>query len=67
MTKIIKYDLQRFDLIPEEWKGGLSEKQGAIDQLLIDSMVLNHAKQDPSNFSTAWIYFQKAFDLIPHK
>ena len=53
MTKIIKYDLQRFDLIPEEGKGGLSEKQGAIDQLLIDSMVLNHAKQDPSNFSTA--------------
>ena len=65
MTKRIKYHLLTNDPIPQEQKGGVSEKQG-IYQLLIDSMVLDHAKQNQRSLSTAWINYRKAFDLIPH-
>ena len=37
MTKRRKYHLQRYDLTLEEQKGGVSEKQGTIDLLLIGS------------------------------
>ena len=66
MTKRIKHHLETYELIPEEQKGGVSEKQGTIDQLLIDSMVLDHAKKNKRNLSTAWIDYRKAFDSIPH-
>ena len=63
-SKRIKYHLQTYDLIPEEQKGGVSEKQSTIDQLLIDSTVLDHAKQNQQNLSTVWTDYQKAFDSI---
>ena len=66
MTKRIKQHLETYELIPEEQKGGVSEKQGTVDQLLIDSMVLDHAKKNKRNLATAWIDYRKAFDSIPH-
>ena len=58
--------VKKYDLTPEEQKGGVSEKQGTIDQLLIDSMVLDHSKQNQRNLFTAWLDYRQAFDSIPH-
>ena len=49
----------------EEQKSGVSKKQGTTDQLLIDSKVLDHAKQN-QKISTAWIDYQRVFDSIPY-
>jgi len=66
ITKRMKNHLQEFDLIPEEQKGGISGKQGTIDQLLIDDMILSNARKNKRNLSTGWIDYRKAFDSIPH-
>ena len=51
MTKRTKYHLLTCDLIPK---------------LLIDSITLDHAKNNQQNLSTAWMDYRKTFDLIPH-
>ena len=66
MTKRMNYHLQTYELIPEEQKGGVSDKQRTIDQLLTDNMILDHAKQNKRHLSTAWIDYRKAFDSVPH-
>ena len=66
MTKRMNYHFQTYELIPEEQKGGVSEKQGTIDQLLTDNMILDHAKKNKRHLSTAWIDYRKAFDSVPH-
>ena len=58
MTEIIRYHLQMNNLIPKEQKGGVSEMQGTIDQLLIDGMVLDHTKQNKQNLCSAWIDYR---------
>ena len=66
ITKRIKNHLHAYNLLPEEQKGGISGKQGTIDQLLIDDMILNNARKNKRNLSTGWIDYRKAFDSIPH-
>ena len=58
--------LETNNIIPEEQKGGIADCYGCIDQLLINSMVLDDAKQRNKNISIAWIDYRKAFDSIPH-
>ena len=53
-------------LIPDEQKGCVSNALGTIDQLLINQMVLNDAKEKNKDLSVAWIDYSKAFDSIPH-
>ena len=66
ITKRMKKHLKDFDIIPEEQKGSVSEKQGTIDQLLIDNMILTSARKNKRNLSTGWIDYRKAYDSIPH-
>ena len=40
----LKYNLNR--RIPEEQKGGVSNKQETIGQLLKDSIILDHARRN---------------------
>ena len=54
-------------IIPEEQKGNVSNCYGCIDQLLINSAILDDAKQNQKNLSLAWIDYQKAFDSVPHE
>ena len=54
-------------LIPEEQKGCAPNTYGCIDQLFIDSMILDDAKSRQKNLSIAWIDYRKAYDSIPHE
>ena len=54
-------------LIPEEQKGCAPNTYGCIDQLFIDSMILDDAKSRQKNLSIAWIDYHKAYDSIPHE
>ena len=56
--------LKTNNIIPEEQKGGIADCYGCIDQLLINSMVLDDAKERNKNISIAWIDYKKAFDSI---
>ena len=53
-------------LIPNEQKGCVSNALGTIDQLLINQMVLNDAKEKNKDLSVAWIDYSKHLDSIPH-
>ena len=66
LTSRMVEHLQTNNLIPEEQKGGIADCYGCIDQLIINSMVLDDAKQRNKNVSIAWIDYKKAFDSIPH-
>ena len=46
--------------IAEEQKVGIADCYGCIDQLLINSIVLDDAKQRNKNISIAWIDYKKA-------
>ena len=58
--------LNENNIIPEEQKGGIADCYGCIDQIIINSMVLDDSKQRNKNLSIAWIDYKKAFDSIPH-
>ena len=66
ITGRMKSHLEANKLIPEEQKGGISNCNGCVDQLLINSMVLDDAKKHQKDLSIAWIDYQKAFDSVPH-
>ena len=62
----MQHHINIYNIIPEEQKGCVPGKQGTIDQLMVDKMILNNAKSSKRNLSTAWIDYKKAFDSIPH-
>ena len=66
LTSRMMEHLQSNNLIPEEQKGGISDCYGCVDQLIINSMILDDAKKRNKNISIAWIDYKKAFDKIPH-
>ena len=67
ITSRMQNHLNVYGIIPEEQKGCVPGKQGTIDQLMIDKMILNNAKSSKRNLWTAWIDYKKAFDSIPHE
>ena len=58
--------LEMYNLLPVEQKGCRKKSCGKKDQLLIDKMVLNDCKKVHTNLGMVWIYYQKAYDMIPH-
>ena len=57
-------DSQR--LLPEEQKGCRRGCRGTKDQLLIDKMVIRNCKRRLTGLGVAWIYYKKAYDMLPH-
>lgn len=62
----MQHHLNVYDIIPEESKGCVPGKQGTVNQLMIDKIILNNTKSSKRNLSTAWIDYKKAFDSISH-
>ena len=58
--------LEEFELFPLEQKGCRKGSYGCKDQLLVNKMILEHAKTKQKNLHTSWIDYKKAFDSVPH-
>ena len=55
------------NIVTTEQAGGKRGVWGCIEQLLINKNVLNEVKQNRRNLVTAWLYYQKGFDSVPHE
>ena len=54
------------NIIAEEQKGCKRNTKGCKEQLIIDNVVLEQARQRSRNLHTCFIDYQKAFDSVPH-
>ena len=52
--------------IPWEQRGCRKGSRGTNDQLLIDKMIVKDCKRRLISLVVAWIYFRKAYDVVPH-
>ena len=61
------YDhLNQQNLLPEEQKDRRRRTRGTKDQLLIDKAVVRNSRRRKTNLNVTWIYFRKAYDMMPH-
>ena len=58
--------LEREKILPKQQKGCKRGSRGTKDQLLTDKTALKDCKKRHTNLSMAWIYYRKAYDLVPH-
>ena len=54
------------NIITPEQAGGKQGSWGCTDQLLINKMILDEAKQHRRNLLMMWFDYKKAFDSVPH-
>ena len=54
------------NIITPEQAGGKQGSWGYTDQLLINKMILDEAKQYRRNLLTMWFDYKKAFDYVPY-
>lgn len=54
------------NLLPEQQKGCIKGSFGCKELLLLNKMVIDHAKTAHRNLAMAWIDYRKAFDSVPH-
>jgi hypothetical protein len=70
LTSIMSRHMQQYmndeNLIPKEQKGCCGGTKGCKDQLLISKAILEECKRRKKNLSMAWIYYQNAFNRVPH-
>ena len=52
-------------LIPWEQKGCKRKSRGTKDQLLIDKMIMKHAKRKQRNMRMTWIHYKKHMIRYP--
>ena len=53
-------------VIPKEQLALKKGTRGCLDALAIDDMLGREAKWRERDMVVGWIYFQKAYDLVPH-
>ena len=54
------------NILPTEQKGCKRGSYSSKNQFLINKMLLENSRCSCKNRSTAWIYYRKAFDSVPH-
>ena len=59
--------IQANSIIAIEQKGNASNTYGTIDQLMINKLIMENAKNKLKNIPTAWIDYKKAYDSVPHE
>ena len=57
--------LEENDLLPEEQKGCHRNSRDTKDQLLIDKAVMKNCSKRKFGLSMFWIYYRKAYDMVP--
>ena len=58
--------LDQQKLLPEEQKGCRNRCRGANDLLYIGRPVITIVTSRKKNLAMAWIYYKKAYDMVPH-
>ena len=58
--------LDQQKLVPEEQKGCRNRCRGANDLLYIGRPVIRIVTSRKKNLAMAWIYYKKAYDMVPH-
>ena len=58
--------LESYNLIPWQQKGCKKKSYGTKDQLLIDKLIMKHAKNNKRKLRMVWIDYKKAYDSVPH-
>ena len=54
------HHIEANNIIPVEQKGNSGDTFGTIDQLMINKLIMENAKNKHKNISTAWIDYKKA-------
>ena len=61
------YDhLQINHLLPAEQKGCGRGTYGCREHLLLNKLIIDHARKNSRNLAMAWIDYRKAYDSVPH-
>ena len=58
--------LDQEKLLPEEQKGCRKGSRGSNKLLYIDRAVIKEVKSRNQNLAMAWIYYKKAYGMVPH-
>jgi hypothetical protein len=63
--KVIIYDhCQKLNILNEEQKGCVKECFGCKEQLIIDTVIMEQARENNRNIYTAFIDYKKAYDSV---
>lgn len=66
VTRHINYYIENNKILTDEQKGCRTKTQGCKEQLIIDGIIAENAKNKKRNIAVAWLDYQKAFDSVPH-
>jgi len=66
ISRIMWSHINEYDIIPTTQRGCTPGSLGCREQLLINKMIMEHAKRHQRNLSVAYIDFRKAFDSVSH-
>ena len=58
--------LEKRNSLPWEQRGCRKGSRGTKDQLLIDKMIVEDCKRWLTSLAVTWIYYCKAYDVVPH-
>ncbi len=67
MARVLMAHVVEKRVLPEEQKALRKGRRGCLDALTIDKAVAEEVRVYRRNLSVAWIDYQKAFDLVPHR
>lgn len=66
LTKSLWKHINQNNIIPWEQKGCSKGTYGSKEQLIIDSILTEHARHKQRNLAVAFIDYKKAYDSVPH-
>ncbi|KAI5720807.1 hypothetical protein M8J77_011910 [Diaphorina citri] len=66
IAHILSSHIESQNIMTEEQKGCRKGAKGCKEQLIIDSVILNHARKKNRKMSCCFIDYQKAYDSVPH-
>lgn len=66
LARKINHHLNNQKVMAWEQKGCRVGGQGCKESLIIDSVIMDHAKTRCRNMSVSWVDYRKAFDSVPH-
>ena len=67
LTRLLMGHVTEHNLLPGEQKALRKGTRGCLDALVIDGAICQEVRELKRDLAVAWIDYQKAYDLIPHR